>query len=112
MACELTNGYDAFNECDSQGGVAEWYIFDRKNLDAVTITDGEVSAITLKAGKYAYPFLVEQETSSFTVDSAGEMANKPASYTFNATAILHGNTAEISRQLILWLKVVQYGLRS
>ena len=55
----------------------------------------EVTAITLKAGKYAYPFYVEQETSSLTVESAGEMANKSASYTFTGTAILHGNTPEI-----------------
>lgn len=95
MACELTSGYDSFELCDTQGGVAEWYMFDRRNLANVNVTDNEVTSITLEAGKYAYPFLVEQETSSFTVDTAGEMANKSASYTFNATAVLHGNTADI-----------------
>lgn len=99
MACEITSGYNSFLECDAQGGVASWYVFDRKNLESFIRTDGTITALTLKAGKYAYEFLVEQETSTFTDTATGDRANRAYAREQSATVVLHGNTAEMVEQL-------------
>ncbi len=99
MSCELLSGYNSFNECDAQGGVASWYAFDRKNLESYTRTDGRITALTLKAGKFAYEFIVEQETSSFTDTATGERANRAYAREQSATIVLHGNTDEMIESL-------------
>ena len=104
MSCEILSGYNSFEMCDSQAGVAEWYAFSRKNLATFTKSGGEVTAITLTAGKYAYPFLVEQETSSLTSTSVGEKVNKAYAVEEAGTIILHGNSADMIENIELLAK--------
>lgn len=96
--CEITSGYGKL--CDVAGGVQTWYLFslydssgNRNYLTEPTVVDGEVTAIALKPGKYAYPFNVEMETSSFQDTATGERTNGAYARTQTATLIAHGNTA-------------------
>lgn len=99
MSCEITSGYSKV--CDAPGGVDTFYAFAVKdstgesNIDTFTIVDGEVTALTLVAGKYAYPFNVEIETASFTDTASGERAAGAYARTQAGTAMLHGNTASM-----------------
>jgi len=101
--CELTSGYSKI--CDLAGGVDTWYIFSNKasdgsdNIDTLTVANGEVTALTLVAGKYAFPFNVEIETSSFTDTAVGERANGSYAREQSATIILHGNTSTMIRDI-------------
>jgi hypothetical protein len=103
MSCELTSGYNKL--CDTPGGVDTWYLFSTKdsngesNIDTLTVANGAVTALTLKTGKYAYPFNVEIETSSFTDTAVGERANGAYAREQSATVMLHGNTAEMIVQI-------------
>lgn len=98
--CEVTSGYNLL--CDSIGGVKTWYWFSLRDSSGVsnyatkpTIVDGAVTAIALKAGKYAYPLNVEMETSSFQDTRTGERVNGAYARSQTATIILHGNTASM-----------------
>lgn len=97
--CELLTGYD--KGCDTQGGVETWYLFAVKdstgasNIDTYTTANGQVTGLTLVTGKYAYPFNVEMETSTFTDKSLGDRANGAYAREQSATVVLHGNTAEM-----------------
>lgn len=97
--CELISGYDKV--CDTQGGVETWYLFAMKdstgtsNIDTYTTANGQVTGLTLVTGKYAYPFNVEMETSTFTDKSLGDRANGAYAREQSATVVLHGNTAEM-----------------
>jgi hypothetical protein len=98
--CELTSGINGIN-CDEAGGVDTWYAYALKdalgasNVATFTYVDGEVTALTLVALKYAYPINVEQETSSFTDTAVGERANGSYAREQSATVMLHGNTKEM-----------------
>lgn len=101
MGCEITSGYNKV--CDSPGGVDTFYAFAVKDStgasnyvpNTLTILDGAVTAIELKAGKYAFPFNVEMETASFTDTAAGERTAGAYSRVQAGTAMLHGNTASM-----------------
>lgn len=101
--CELLSGYNAL--CDQAGGVETWYIFATKdasgasNIADYIVTAGEVTALTLEVGKFAYPFNVEMESSSFTDNAIGDRANKAYAREQSATIIMHGNTAEMITQI-------------
>jgi hypothetical protein len=102
--CEVTSGYG--KGCDSVGGVKTWYWFSLRDsagesnyATEPTIVDGAVTAIALKAGKYAYPLNVEMETSSFQDTRIGERTNSAYARSQTATIILHGNTASMIDQL-------------
>lgn len=97
MGCEITSGYNKV--CDSPGGVDTFYAFAVKdstgesNYASLGYTDGAVTTLTLKPGKFAFPFNVEMETASFTDTAAGERTAGAYSRTQAGTAMLHGNTA-------------------
>jgi hypothetical protein len=97
--CELVTGYDKI--CDLAGGVDTWYIFATKdssgnsNIDTLTVANGEVTDLTLASGKYAHPFNVEIETSSFTDIAVGDRPNGSYAREQSATILLHGNTASM-----------------
>lgn len=96
--CELTSGINGIN-CDEAGGVDTWYMFPRfdsagaTTIDTFTYSAGEVTALTLVAGKNAYPVTVEQETSSVEDTAIGERANGSYAREQTASLMLHGNTA-------------------
>jgi hypothetical protein len=97
MGCEITSGYNKV--CDSPGGVDTFYAFAVKdstgasNYQTLGYADGEVTALTLVTGKYAFPFNVEIETASFTDTASGERTAGAYARTQAGTAMLHGNTA-------------------
>lgn len=99
MSCEITTGYDKV--CDSPGGVATLYAFPVKDsngvscYDTLTYTAGAITALTLVAGKYAFPFNVEIETATFNDKGIGERAAGAYAREQSATNILHGNTASM-----------------
>ena len=101
--CELTSGYNKI--CDIAGGVETWYIFSNKdangasNIDTLMVSNGEVTVLTLVAGKYAFPFNVEIETSSATDTAVGERANGSYAREQEVTIMLHGNTATMIRDI-------------
>ena len=98
--CELTANINGIN-CDEAGGVDTWYAFARNdasgvsNIATFTFLDGDVTALTLVATKFAYPINVEQETSTFTDTAIGERSSGSYAREQSATAVLHGNTAEM-----------------
>lgn len=94
---EILSGFDM--RCDDVGGVSTWWLFENKacdgssNIESSTYANGEITALALKAGKYAYPILVEEETSTFTDTSVGDKANKSYGRDQSATVIIHKNDA-------------------
>ena len=99
MSCEITTGYDKV--CDSPGGVATFFAWSIKDstgvstYDTLTYAAGEISALTLTAGHYAYPFNIEIETASFNDKKVGERATSGYGREQSGTAVLHGNTASM-----------------
>lgn len=91
--CELLSGFDL--GCDESGGIETVYAYSRKNVATFTHLNGEVTALTLNSGKYAYPINVEQETAVFTDTAVGEKATKGYGREQSGTVLLYGNTAEM-----------------
>lgn len=101
---ELLSGYTT--KCDTSAGVETWYAFTTKdcstglsNVETMTIANGACTALTLVTGKYAYPFNVEPETSTFNDKGLGESANKSYGREQSATILFHGNTADMITQI-------------
>ncbi len=98
--CELIASINGIN-CDEAGGVDTWYAYSlydstgASNVDTLTIVAGEVTALTLVTGKYAYPINVEQETSTGTDNAVGERTNGSYAREQSASIMLHGNTKEM-----------------
>jgi hypothetical protein len=59
-----------------------------------TITGGAITAVTLKAGKFAHEFVVEEESIEATCDSIGESAKNSNAYEHKTVIPLAGNSAE------------------
>jgi len=101
--CEVTEGYDI--TCDDAGGTERVYWYSVKddtgasNVDTRTVVNGQVTDLTLKAGKYAYSLNVEIETATFNDNAVGERANKAYAREQDSTVILHGNTAAMIAML-------------
>jgi len=51
MTCKLTNGI-SLKDCDTPGGVSESYFINIEDVDTLTVTDFQVSALTLKSDFY------------------------------------------------------------
>lgn len=90
--CEITEGYTEV--CDAPGGVAVVYAANKADIDTMTVVNGEVTVLTMKAGKQLYAFNVEMETATFTDTATGERANKSFGSEQSMTVVLHGNTKE------------------
>tara|TARA_R110000822_G_scaffold26529_4_gene79806 strand:- start:1489 stop:2019 length:531 start_codon:yes stop_codon:yes gene_type:complete len=94
---EITEGFGM--RCDDVGGVSTWHIFENKtcagvsNIASSAYALGEITALDLVTGVYAYPVLVEEETSTFTDTSVGEKANKAYGRDQSATMVIHRNDA-------------------
>jgi hypothetical protein len=99
--CEILTGHNT--TCDNVGGVRRAYVFAVKDANGASnyaegepvVTDGNVTSISLVAGKYAYPFNFEMETANFNATGAGERPNSSHAIDQTATIVLAGNTAEM-----------------
>jgi len=79
MSCKLTNGIK-LKECDSPGGVAEAYFINIEDIDTLTITEYQVSAMTLKDYGAAFNLKFEPQTSNFTSNTVGSWENSSAAF--------------------------------
>jgi len=79
MACKLTNGIN-LKDCDTPGGVSESYFINIEDVDTLTVTDYQVSALTLKANSTAYKIAFEPQTSNFASNAVGSRENSSAAF--------------------------------
>ena len=79
MACKLTNGIN-LKDCDTPGGVAEAYFINIEDIDTLTITEYQVSAMTLKDYGAAFNLKFEPQTSNFSSNAVGSRENSSAAF--------------------------------
>ena len=79
MICKLTNGI-SLKDCDTPGGVSESYFINIEDVDTLTVTDFQVSALTLKTSASAYKIAFEPQTSNFSSNAVGSQENSSAAY--------------------------------
>jgi hypothetical protein len=79
MICKLTNGI-SLKDCDTPGGVSESYFINIEDVDTLTVTDFQVSALTLKSTATAYKIAFEPQTSNFSSNSVGSWENSSAAF--------------------------------
>ena len=79
MSCKLTNGIN-LKDCDTPGGVAEAYFINIEDIDTLTITEYQVSAMTLKDYGAAFNLKFEAQTSNFSSNAVGSVENSSAAY--------------------------------
>ena len=79
MSCKLTNGIN-LKDCDTPGGVSESYFINIEDVDTMTISDFQVSALTLKSTAKAYKIAFEPQTSNFASNAVGSVENSSAAY--------------------------------
>lgn len=96
--CELTEGRDT--TCDTAGGSRRAILYSLKDslgisnyASPITIVDGAITAMVLKATKFAYAFNVESETIEANCDSIGESVKGSTAYEHKTVITLMGNTA-------------------
>jgi hypothetical protein len=101
MGCELIAGYNK-PQCRSTGGIKQIVVYPLKNRTTggtLEYEDGEITALTLASGKYAYPFELEQDLSSFVETPTGSRENNTFFVEQAGTIILNDNRKE-TRNLI------------
>ena len=79
MPCKLTNGI-RLKDCDTPGGVSESYFINIEDVDTMTVTDFQVSTLTLKTDAKAYKIAFEPETSNFSSNAVGSQENSSAAF--------------------------------
>ncbi len=79
MSCKLTNGI-SLKDCDTPGGVSESYFINVEDVDTLTVTDFQVSDLTLKTDAKAYKIAFEPETSNFSSNAVGSQENSSAAF--------------------------------
>ena len=79
MSCKLTNGIN-LKDCDTPGGVSESYFINIEDVDTLTVTDFQVSELTLKSNAKAYKIAFEPQTSNFASNAVGSQENSSAAY--------------------------------
>jgi len=79
MICKLTNGI-SLKDCDTPGGVSESYFINIEAVDTLTVTDFQVSELTLKSNAKAYKIAFEPQTSNFASNAVGSQENSSAAY--------------------------------
>ena len=65
MICKLTNGIN-LKDCDTPGGVSESYFINIEDVDTLTVTDFQVSALTLKSYTTSYKIAFEPQKSNLS----------------------------------------------
>ena len=97
--CEITEGRQAL--CDAPAGARKAYLYSLKDSTGEsnyttppTVTNGAVTAMALKTGKYIHPFFVEAETIEASANSIGETAKGSSAHEHEVKITLMGNTAE------------------
>ena len=79
MSCKLTNGIN-LKDCDTPGGVSESYFINIEDVDTMTVSDFQVSGLTLKSTTKAYKIAFEPQTSNFASNAVGSVENSSAAF--------------------------------
>jgi len=79
MICKLTNGI-SLKDCDTPGGVSESYFINIEDVDTLTVTEFQVSDLTLKSTATAYKIAFEPQTSNFASNAVGSVENSSAAF--------------------------------
>jgi len=79
MSCKLTNGIN-LKDCDTPGGVSESYFINIEDFDTMTVTNFQVSELTLKSLAKAYKIAFEPQTSNFASNAVGSVENSSAAF--------------------------------
>ena len=79
MICKLTNGIN-LKDCDTPGGVSVSYFINIEDVDTLTVTDFQVSGLTLKTTAKAYRIAFEPQTSNFSSNTVGSWENSSAAF--------------------------------
>jgi len=91
MACELLAG-NVKNNCETPGGIVEWYASSFGNVSSLTELNGSLTAITMVVTKKFFPIKIDPTTSTFTDASTGDFKGGIGS-TPSATIITKGYTS-------------------
>lgn len=73
MAIEL-NDYTKL-KCRENGGTEEWYVYDICDREDITITDGVITALTMKDGTKAVKWTPDMESGNMTETTTGSREN-------------------------------------
>ena len=79
MSCKLTNGIN-LKDCDTPGGVLESYFINIEDVKTMTVTDYQVSGLTLETEAKAYRIAFEPQTSNFSSNAVGSQENSSAAF--------------------------------
>lgn len=111
MACELDAGYQW--EClDRNGGISEAYIIKLQDFDDTTpytVTDGQVTDITLKSGKRAWKFELSDNASTATSTPSANRENGTSWADQSVTMVLNDNK-KATRNLIASLVKMHFAV--
>jgi hypothetical protein len=88
MSC-LTSGYSVSCSTSCAGGLDKFYLATIDDIASVTVTAGEVTAITMDALTYFWEFKPYQETGSFTETGERTNCNTVVSQTLSASFPCH-----------------------
>ena len=98
MSCPLPAGY-TLGCRDSQGGVEEVIAIEIANIESVTTTAGEVTAITMATGTQGWKLEQEQATAMFEDNPIGDRANGTYRAEQNLTLVFNDRAKE-TRNLV------------
>lgn len=92
MSCLINSGY--VKPCDTSAGIAELKVVNYDDVDTITISSGEATAVALNTNKTAYLFKIEKESATFTDKAIGSVENGSYAREQTAEIRLHGNQKE------------------
>src|SRR5690606_6518500 len=107
--CELTAGYTKPN-CRDVGGIKRIFVYNLHNRESIEYADGEITAIALADGKYAYEFKLEQDLSSVVETPTGSRENNTFFIDQSGAIILNDNRKETRNQINLMGKSAGLGV--
>jgi hypothetical protein len=86
----ITSGYNLPN--DLPAGVKRLIFINFEEIDTMTIASGKCTALTLRTGKSAYAFNVEQEVTNYSEKSIGTKEAGSYGYEQSLSTKLKGNS--------------------
>jgi hypothetical protein len=98
MSCPLTAGY-TIGCRDSQGGIQYVIALELQNIESVAVTNGNVTAITMEAGKQGWKIEQEQGTGNFLDNPIGNRENGTYRSEQSVTLVLNDRKTE-TRNLV------------
>lgn len=103
MACALTQGYVL--DCrEGIGGIKEVYVIETLGVDVITEVSGVVTAITKKAGKRFWKYMLPRDTSNTTEAINGNEQNGTLFYAQTVNIVLNKRQTSVRNEVMLLAK--------